>query len=104
MMTKERSTKIVTFMTPGAGVQFARAWPFKSYSDNALFLFKTPSLLPGINQTNYVYRNDDQGSTKIVNFMTPRAGFLMLGVAIIHYSQYVLSSTLSIYSTLIAIV
>ena len=44
------------------------------------------------------------GSTKIVNFMTPRAGFLMLGVAIIHYSQYVLSSTLSIYSTLIAIV
>ena len=83
MMTKERSTKIVTFMTPGAGVQCARAWPFKSYSENALFLFKSSSLLPGINQTNYVYRNDDQGRVyQIVTFMTPRAGVLMLGVAI----------------------
>ena len=46
-----------------------------------------------------------EGSTKIVNFMTPRAGVLMLGRGhISHYSEYVLSSTLSIYSTLIAIV
>ena len=46
-----------------------------------------------------------EGSTKIVNFMTSRPGVLMLGVGhISHYSEYVLSSTLSIYSTLIAIV
>ena len=46
-----------------------------------------------------------EGSTKIVNFMTPRAVVLMLGHGhISHYSEYVLSSTLSIYSTLIAIV
>ena len=46
-----------------------------------------------------------EGSTKIVNFMTPRAGVLMLGHGhISHYSEYVLSSTLSIYRTLIAIV
>ena len=45
-----------------------------------------------------------EGSTKIVNFMTPRAGVLMSGVTICHYSEYVLSFTLSIYSTLIAIV
>ena len=48
-----------------------------------------------------------EGSTKIVNFMTPRAGVLMLGLAIYnisHYSEYVLSSTLSIYSALIALV
>ena len=47
-----------------------------------------------------------EGSTKIINFMTPRAGVRMLGLAICHYSEYVhvLSSTLSIYSTLIAIV
>ena len=46
-----------------------------------------------------------EGSTKIVNFMTPRAVVLMLGRGhICHYSEYVLSSTLSIYSTLIAIV
>ena len=46
-----------------------------------------------------------EGSTKIVNFMTPRAGVLMLGRGhISHYNEYVLSSTLSIYSTLIAFV
>ena len=44
-------------------------------------------------------------STKIVNLMTPGARVLMLGCGhISHYSEYVLSSTLSIYSTLIAIV
>ena len=45
-----------------------------------------------------------EGSTKIVNFNTPRAGVLMLGRGhISHFSDYVLSSPLSIYSTLIAI-
>ena len=44
-----------------------------------------------------------KGSTKIVNFMSPRAGVLMLGRGhISHYIEYALSSTLSIYSTLIA--
>ena len=46
-----------------------------------------------------------EGSTKIVNIMTPKAVVVMLGCGhICHYSEYVLSSTLSIYSTLIAIV
>ena len=46
-----------------------------------------------------------EGSTKILTFMTPRAGVLMFGCDhISHYSEYVLSSTLSIYITLIAIV
>ena len=47
-----------------------------------------------------------EGSTKIVTtFMTSRAGILMLERGhISHYSEYVLSSTLSIDSTLIAIV
>ena len=45
-----------------------------------------------------------EGSTKIVNFMTPGARVLMLGRDhISHYSEYVVVSTLSIYSTLIAI-
>ena len=44
-------------------------------------------------------------STKIVNFIIPRDGVLMLGHGHInHYSEYVLSPTLSIYSTLLAIV
>ena len=46
-----------------------------------------------------------EGSTKIVNFMTTKAVVLMLERShISHYSEYVLSSTLSIYSTFIAIV
>ena len=46
-----------------------------------------------------------EGSTKIVNFNTPMAEVLMLGRGhISHFSEYVLSSTLSIYSILIAIV
>ena len=45
-----------------------------------------------------------EGSTKIVNFNSPRAGDLMLGRGrISHFRECVLSSTLSIYSTLIAI-
>ena len=45
-----------------------------------------------------------EGSTEIVNFMTHWAWVLMLGRDhISHYSEYVVSSTLSIYSTLIAI-
>ena len=46
-----------------------------------------------------------EGFIKIVNFMTLRAGVLMLGHGhISHFSEYVLFSTLLIYSTLIAIV
>ena len=58
-------------------------------------------------QTKYMYKvmMTKEGSSQIVNFMTPGAGVLMLGRGhISHYSEYVLSSTLSIYSTLIAIV
>ena len=44
-----------------------------------------------------------EGSTKIVNFMTPGAGILMLRCGYIsHYSACVISPTLSMYSTLIA--
>ena len=45
-------------------------------------------------------------STKTVTFMSPGAGVLMMlgRDQISHYSEYVLSSFLSIYSTLIAFV
>ena len=44
-----------------------------------------------------------EGSSKFVNFMTPGAVVLMSGHGhISHYSEYVVSSTLSIFSTLIA--
>ena len=45
----------------------------------------------------------EEGSTKIVNFITNWARGLMLGHGYIsHYIEYALSSTLSIYITLIA--
>ena len=45
-----------------------------------------------------------EGSTKIIKFMTPWAGVLMLGHGhISHYSEYVVYSTISIYSRFIAI-
>ena len=46
-----------------------------------------------------------EGSTKIVKFMTFKVGFFILRRGhISHYGEYASSSTLSIYSTLIAIV
>ena len=72
----------------------ARAWPYKSYSETALFLYQSSSLLPGIDQTNFcVYSNDDQGRV-----------YQNCNFHISHNSEYVFSSSLSIYFTLIAIV
>ena len=46
-----------------------------------------------------------EGSVKIANFITIGSGGLMLGLGnISHYSEYALSSTLSIYNTLIVFV
>ena len=80
-MTKEGSTKIVNFMTPGQGF-FARVWSYryKLYSGNKLFLWKSSSLLPNTDQTNGGYRMiSKEGTTKIVNFITLRTGNLVLG-------------------------
>ena len=60
MMTKEGSTKIIIFMTLGAGI-LVLGCGHMSYSENALFLLKSSSLLPGICQINYLCSNDDQG-------------------------------------------
>ena len=50
-----------------------------SQSEMHYFFKYLPSLLPGINQTNKIYSNDDQEwSTKIVNFMTDVARVLVL--------------------------
>ena len=38
MTTKEGSTQIINFMTPGAGVFAKWVWLYKSYSKNTLFL------------------------------------------------------------------
>ena len=60
MLTKEGSTEIVNFMTPGGRGSCARSRPCKSYSENALFDQKSSSdLPPGVDQTNQVCSNDD---------------------------------------------
>ena len=56
MMTKVGSTKIVNFMTPGAGVLVLGRGHI-SHIVKMHYFFK----LPGIDQTNQVYSNDDQG-------------------------------------------
>ena len=38
MMIKEEFTKIVNFMTTRGMGSWAGVWPYKSYSENALFL------------------------------------------------------------------
>ena len=59
-----------------------------------------------MDQTNQVCSNDDQGRVyKNCRFHDPQGwGSDVRCGHISHYSEYVLSSTLSIYSTLIAIV
>ena len=71
-----------------------------------IYFSKSSSRLPGIDQTNkHVVKMTKEGSTIIVNFMTPGARGLVLGCGhICHYSEYVLSSTLSTCFSLIAIV
>ena len=88
MMSKEGSTKIVNFMTPGQGF-CARAWPYKSYSENALLLENIflPTL-PGMVQTNKIFSNDDQGRF-----------YQIRKFHISHYSEYVLSILLYQYTS-----
>ena len=62
MMTKKGSTKIVTFMIPGAGVLVLGCGHVSHIPVVKMHLFveKSSSLLPVIDQTNYVYSDDDQ--------------------------------------------
>ena len=50
-MTKEGSTRIINFLTPGAVVLLLGV-PYKLYSENDLFLLNSSSLLLGIDQKN----------------------------------------------------
>ena len=56
MMTKEGSTKIVNFMTPGAVVLVLGCGNISH-----IVKLHSSSLFPGIDQTNQVCSNDDQG-------------------------------------------
>ena len=79
MMTNEGSTKIVNFMTPGVGVLVLGRGHI-SHIEKMHYFFK--NLLYShayIRQTKYIEMMTKEESTKILNFMTPRAGILVLG-------------------------
>ena len=104
MLTKEGSNKIVNFMNPRAGI-IVLGCGHVSHIVMDYFL-KNLSLYSQtlIRQTMYIVMMTKEGSTKVVNFMTPGVGVLMLGRChISQHSEYLLSCTLSIYLTLIAI-
>ena len=83
IMTKKGSTKIVNFMIPREGVHvqghghisYIVKWHY--FFKNLLLYFKAQP-----RQTDGLVMMSKEGSTNIINFMTPRAGILVLGVAI----------------------
>ena len=60
-MTKEGSTKIVNFMSPGAGVLVLWCGHLSRIVKMHYFFKNLSSLLPVIDQTNYAYSIDNQG-------------------------------------------
>ena len=81
MMTKEGATKIVNFMTPMAGVLVLECGHI-SHMVKMHYFSKNLYFPAWIRKTKYKIIMTKEGSTKIVNFMAPRAGGLMLGMAI----------------------
>ena len=79
-MTKEGSTKIVNFMTSRAGVLLLGC-DHISHIVKMHYFFKNLLLYSHayIRQTKYIVVMTKEGSTKIVNFMTPGAGAFVLG-------------------------
>ena len=80
MMTKEGSTKIINFMTPGAGV-LALGCGHISHIVKMHYFFKNLLLYSSASsrQTEYIVMMSKEASTKIVNFMTPGAGVPVMG-------------------------
>ena len=83
MMTKQGSTNIINSMTQGAGVLVLG----RGHINHLVKIFHYKSSLPyGIIQTNQENSYDGHGRLyQIVNFMTPRAGVLVLECG--HISQ-----------------
>ena len=87
-MTKEGSTKIINFMTPGAGVLVLGRGHI-SHIVKMRYFFKNLLLYSGawFRQNKYIVIMNKEASTKTVNLMNPGAGVLVLGPG--HISQIV---------------
>ena len=86
MLTNENSTKIVNFIAPGAGILVLRHGHIVYMQYFSHFLVYTGAR---IRQIKYIVMMTNEGSTKVVNFMTHGARVLMLGHDhISHYRNY----------------
>ena len=95
MVTEEGSTKIVNFITPEVGVLVLRCGHMLvkiHYFFKNLLLYSKAH----IRQTEGKVMMSKEGSTKIINFITPRTGILVLGRCHIVNMQYFFSLVLSI--------
>ena len=92
MKTEEGSTKIVNIMTAGVGVLLLKCGQI-SYVVKIHDFFKNILLYSQaqIRQTECIAMMSKEGSTKIVNFMAPRAGILVLGRGHMENMQYFFS-------------
>ena len=81
MMIEEWSTKILNSMTPGVGVLVLRFGHISYILKNIYYFFKNLFLYSQaeITQTEGIFLMSKERLSKIVNFITPRAGFLVLG-------------------------
>ena len=98
----EELSKIVNFMTPVQRILcwgMAIQWKFNSFAPLLVYTGEW------IRWIKLLVMMSKERPNVIVKLMAHEAGVLVLGHAhISHYSEYALSSTLSIYSTSIAIV
>ena len=67
MMAKEESTKIVNYITPGAGVLVPGREHISYIVKMHYFFLKSSSVHPCIDQTKYIVIMTKERSTKIVN-------------------------------------
>ena len=93
MLTKEGSTKIVSFMSPGSGVLVMGHGHISHivtmhYSLKNLYLYSQAMF----RKTKYIIMLTKEGSIKIVSFMSPGSGVLVMGhghvshIVKMHYS------------------
>ena len=85
-MIKKGSTKILNFLTPGAGVLVLRC-DLTSYIVKIHYFFLNLLLYSWtiFRQTKCIVMMTEEGSTKIVNFMIPGVGVLVLRCGHISY-------------------
>ena len=83
MMTEEGSTKIVNFMTPGVGVPELRcghiSYILKIFISLKIFFLLYSQAQIRQSEGIVMMFKEGEGSTKIVNFFTLRAGIFVLG-------------------------